>query len=102
MQERRNSIANALELCLSCTSPWKYAGLWSVLCAESWPRADEQCALPDEHSISIFFRTIGKTHEHHGFSNHMHLVCFVQKLVQANNKEIIKAPHYWPYVRSAI
>ena len=24
MQEKRNSIANALELCLSCTNPSKY------------------------------------------------------------------------------
>ena len=36
-------------------------------------------------------------HKQHGISNHWQFNC--QELVQANNKENIKAPHYWPFVR---
>ena len=45
------------------------------------------------HCVSITLTS----HKCHGILNYHQL--FVQQLVQANNKENIKVPHYWPFVK---
>ena len=45
MQERHNSSANALELCLSCTNPWRWPIMQKILPVDSIPMSvsDDVC-----------------------------------------------------------
>ena len=77
VQERRNSIANALELRLSCTNPLMY-GCERVMA--HYNNITWMLKHLKSQATSLFF----------------------QQSLQAGNKEIIKDPHTWSYVRGIL
>ena len=51
------------------------------------------------HDGHHFFFNIVTSLDNHNLSNHQQLQLFDQQLVQTNNKENMKAMHYWSFVR---
>ena len=52
--------------------------------------------------LHILTGTLVTFQECHGIANHwlaIVLLCFIQQLVQSQNKENIKAPPHWPLLR---
>ena len=91
MQERRNSIANALELRLSCTNPSNWYTYHSTYSSRWFQWHCGDCVL----GWSLQWRHNGND----GVSNHQPRDCLLSDLFKAQIKENIKAPRHWPLWR---
>ena len=82
VQERHNSSASAMELCLSCTKPSKWCSAWPQQCHPFTPHW-----VPSANNIT---------------SCHLKSLItplFVQQYSPINTKENTKAPHYWSFMK---
>ena len=116
MQETHNSIADALELCLSCTNPSIYGKGISIVML-SWCRVSITTshhlfrkwlgAYNDDKAIGRHMMlqgldglsSLGMSHEHHGTSNHWWLNCLSKSLFRLASYKTLTLQFNSPFVR---
>ena len=103
VQERRNSIAKALELRLSCTNPSR-CPCTELSYQRAWTRRPyDECKVTHdafEFSLTCHIR-VTLSHERHGVSDRRQLDRLFHGLFKLTTKGNIEALHNWPFVKES-